>query len=183
MQFYKPNKSNKGTACGFQVQDNKMFVNFIKQFSWDESKKTGSFSANAKNPATSGAIQLTQIEIGAIETNRPYSTFHKNANGTSQIKFEPYIDKTSGEQKGHSFQVGKDTGGVKVSFVIGFSFPEARTLKAYLEFALRSTFIFDEEKRANYKKPEADPVCEAEHSTETGADEQAQETETDVWAA
>ena len=42
LQFYKGNAKVTGTACSFQTKGTSLFVNFIKQHSWNEAKKLGS---------------------------------------------------------------------------------------------------------------------------------------------
>ena len=57
--IYKPNSFNSGCAFSFKIvekdkegndQKPSFLVQSIKQASWDSQKKTGSFSANAKDP-------------------------------------------------------------------------------------------------------------------------------------
>lgn len=158
LQFYKPNKSNKGTACSFKVSSDCLFLSVIKQSGFNPETQRGIFSGNKDDPTMSGTVQITQIELGGfidvIENNTQFDKFHKNEKGTSSIKFGPYLKE--GKQVGFSLNVVKDTNGVKASFLIGFDYAEARTLKAYLEYSLRSTFIFIEDqiaaKREQYNK-------------------------------
>ena len=51
-QAYKPNNKNTGTACSFSVnpKDESIWSSLIKQSSWNEAKKIGSFSENQNNP-------------------------------------------------------------------------------------------------------------------------------------
>ena len=50
IQFYKPNPKVSGTACSFWVtQNGDAMASMIKQASWNDAKKTGSFSANKGN--------------------------------------------------------------------------------------------------------------------------------------
>lgn len=47
IQFYKPNPRNSGSACSFyKTRDGAIMFSIIKQASWDDSKKTGSFQKN-----------------------------------------------------------------------------------------------------------------------------------------
>ena len=52
ISFYKPNSKNTGTACSFSVnsKDNSVWGSLIKQSSWNDAKKIGSFSENQNNP-------------------------------------------------------------------------------------------------------------------------------------
>ena len=107
--------------------------------------------------------------MDTIESNRGFSAYHSSQNQVLQIRFSAYTDKSSNEQKGFSFSVIKqdksDTNN-KVSFIIGFTFPEARYLKEYLAFVLN--YIFEkkfqeakfEKKDSSYKTKEAPPKPE-----------------------
>lgn len=50
LQFYKPNSKNAGAACGvsFNSKDEAIYLSFIKQTSWNEKEKTGSFKGGEK---------------------------------------------------------------------------------------------------------------------------------------
>lgn len=144
VQFYKANPRVTGTACSFWVNaDGSIMASLIKQASWDDKKRTGSFHANKENPKGRVIVKLSPSEVGglvdSIESNRELSTYHSSQNQVLQIKFGPYIDKKTSEQKGFSFSVNKqdkaDTTN-KASFIIGFTYPEARYLKEYLLFTL-----------------------------------------------
>ena len=148
VQFYKANPRVTGTACSFWVNaDGTFMASLIKQASWDDKKRTGSFHANKENPKGRVITKLSPSEaagiIDVIESNRELSTYHSSQNQVLQIKFCPYIDKKTSEQKGFSFSVNKqdksDTTN-KVSFIIGFNYSEARYLKEYLRFALNYGF-------------------------------------------
>ena len=69
VQYYKPNSKNTGCAVSFDIgpnQKNKepcVFVRAIKQFSWNQDKRTGSFSENSKNPDKSISLKLCLSSI------------------------------------------------------------------------------------------------------------------------
>ena len=99
VQYYKPNSKNTGCAFSFDIGANRknqepcVYVRAIKQYSWDASKRTGSFSANAKNPEKSISIKLNEIEIGgfihAIEKYKDFSAFHSYEDNKTSISFFP----------------------------------------------------------------------------------------------
>ena len=166
VQFYKANPRVTGTACSFWVNaDGSIMASLIKQASWDDKKRTGSFHANKDNPKGRVIVKLSPSEVGGIidtiESNREVSTYHSSQNQVLQIKFGAYIDKKTSEQKGFSFSVNKqdksDTTN-KVGFIIGFTYAEARYLKEYLSFTLNYGFENKLKeilaKSGNYKKPE-----------------------------
>ena len=156
IQFYKPNPRLTGTACSFWMNaDNTIMSSMIKQSSWDEKRKVGSFAANKDNPKGRVIVKLSPTEIGgiidALESNRQYSTFHSSAKQPLQVKFGPYMDKQSDNQKGFSFSINKqdkEDSTNKVGFIIGFTFPEGRYLKEYLLHLLNKFFASDDAKQA-----------------------------------
>lgn len=154
IQFYKPNSKNTGSACSFQIsmRDDCIYVNFIKQSGWDDSKKRGSFSGNAQNPKMSASFKLSSTEAGeiisCIRRNGEFSGFHDSPKQIARIKFSPYNRPSKDNpqqlsQVGFSFSVGKESKentNDKSSFLIGFTFGEAVKLEAFLSLALVKFF-------------------------------------------
>ena len=75
LNFYKPNRSNAGTALSFNVAPPKentkdaspdLYVSFVKQASWNDETKKGSFSENAKNPEKTASLKLNETEAASI---------------------------------------------------------------------------------------------------------------------
>lgn len=141
IQFYKPNPKVTGTACSFWVsKDGSIMTSMIKQDSWNEVKKQGSFLKNKDNPQKKVVSKLSRIEIAgiidAIERNAEFKNFHNSQNQALNIKFCPYLDKETQAQRGFSFSINKqnkEDSTQKTGFIIGFTFPEARLLKHDLE--------------------------------------------------
>ena len=156
IQFYKPNPRLTGSACSFWMNsDNTIMSSMIKQDSWDDKRKVGSFAANKDNPKGRVIVKLSPSEIGGIidslESNREFSTYHSSAKQTLQLKFCPYLDKQTSNQKGFSFAVNKqdkEDSTNKVGFIIGFTFAEGRYLKEYLVYLLSKFFASDDAKQA-----------------------------------
>ena len=47
IQFYKPNPKVTGSACSFYLnRDGSLMASMLKQDSWNDQRKTGSFSKN-----------------------------------------------------------------------------------------------------------------------------------------
>lgn len=145
--FYKPNSKNTGTACSFSVnpKDESIWSSLIKQASWNESKKIGSFSENQNNPSKSVKIKFSLTEaagiLDALERNTEFSAYHTSEKQSTQIKFSPYIRE--GNQVGYSYMISKtdkQNSENKQSYLIGFYFNEARLLKQFLSYALDSVF-------------------------------------------
>lgn len=163
IQFYKPNPRVTGSACSFWLnRDGSIMASMIKQDSWNDAKKTGSFSKNKDNPKARVIVKLSRIElagiIDSIESNREFSVYHNSEKQTLQIKFCAYVDKVTQIQKGFSFSVNKqdkEDSTNKLGFVIGFSFPEARLLKNDLSVILNETFTWPKSKGEDKDEVEA----------------------------
>ena len=147
ISFYKPNSKNTGTACSFTVntKDASIWGSLIKQSSWNDAKKIGSFSENQNNPNKSVKVKFSLTEaagiLDAIERNTEFSAYHTSEKQTTRIKFCPYIRED--KQVGFSYSVNKEdkqNSENKQSYLIGFYFNEARLIREFISYALNSTF-------------------------------------------
>jgi len=158
IQIYKPTPRNTGTACSFSFNnlDGNFYLNLIKQASWNDQKKIGSFSENAQNPEKKVVVKLSKIEVcgilDALDNNRTADFFHNSENQKLGIKFSPYIRED--KQVGYSLNVIKNskaqTTQPAISFLIGFTFAEARMVAEYIKFGL--SHIFSTERSEEIKK-------------------------------
>ena len=148
IQFYKPTKTVKGTACSFwrNSDDNSFWASMIKQDSWNDKTKTGSFSKNKNDPTKRVIVKFSATEMAgfmdAAERNVEYSGYHGSQKQVVKFKFCPYV--RDGNQIGFSLSINreaKEDSTDKQSYIIGFNFAEARLLRCYLESALRDSFI------------------------------------------
>ena len=110
IQFYKPNPKVTGNACSFFLTaDGSIMASMIKQDSWNDAKKTGSFSKNKGVPSKSVMTKLSRIEVAgiidAIEANREWTAYHQSQKQVVQMKFCPYM--RGGDQVGFSFSINK----------------------------------------------------------------------------
>lgn len=148
--IYKPNSFNTGCAFSFKIvetdkEGNKikptLLVQSIKQATWDSKKKTGSFSANAKDPEKNIYFKLGENEVGgmlnAIENYTEFSAFHSYNDDKTQISFKPYTKKNG--QKAFSFSVIKNS---TLKFGMGVELAEARTLKGLFDLFLIKYFNY-----------------------------------------
>ena len=162
IQFYKPNPKNTGSGCSFKMsaKDDCVFVNLIKQSSWDESKKRGSFAGNSQNP-----------KMSAMRRNAEFTGFHDSAKQVTRIKFSPYMRGTKDNpseiaQVGYSFSVSKESkenAQDKTSFLMGFTFGEAVKLECYFTLSLAKIFekaIQEQDNRLAATPPAASPKKE-----------------------
>lgn len=147
ISFYKPNSKNTGTACSFSVnsKEGSIWSSLIKQSSWNEGAKTGSFSDNKDNPQKSAKVKFSTTEaaglLEALDKNVEFSAYHSSDKQVTKIKFSPYI--RDDKQVGFSYSVNKESKENvenKQSFLLGFYFNEARLLREFLIHALQSVF-------------------------------------------
>jgi hypothetical protein len=191
IQFYKPNPKNTGTGCSFNfaAKDDCIYINLIKQSSWDESKKRGSFSGNAQNPKMSASVKISSTEVGdiisAMRRNSEFNGFHDSPKQVTRIKFSPYNrpskdNPTQISQVGFSLSVSKESkenAQDKTSFLIGFTFGEAIKLESY--FALTLARIFDKAIREVDNKSAAAPQAAPQKKEEPPKQEAA--ADDDLW--
>lgn len=181
ISFYKPNNKNTGTACSFSVnpKDESIWSSLIKQSSWNDSKKIGSFSENQNNPNKSVKIKFSLVEaagmLNALEKNVEFSAYHTSEKQSTQIKLSPYI--RDDKQVGFSYVVNKtdkQNSENKQTYLIGFYFNEAALLKEFIKYALNS--IFENQRIENIKR--------IKNSKETKNDKdqvESQDIDGDLW--
>ena len=146
VQYYKPNSKNTGCAFSFDIGSNIkngepcVYVRAVKQHSWNQSKRTGSFSENAKDPDKSVSIKLNEVEVGgfihAIEKYTEFSAFHSFEENKTQISFKPYKKKDGSD----AFSFGVTRNSVN-KFGIGVEMSEAYVLREFLTFYLQELYI------------------------------------------
>jgi len=178
ISFYKPNSKNTGTACSFSVnsKDNSVWGSLIKQSSWNDAKKIGSFSENQNNPNKSVKVKFSLTEaaglLDALERNAEFSAYHTSEKQITKIKLSPYMRDE--KQVGFSYAVNKEdkqNSENKQSYLIGFYFNEARLLREFLSYSLNS--VFESQRIETIKKLKNSPKEPKEQSTD--------ESEGDLW--
>jgi hypothetical protein len=191
IQIYKPTPRNTGTACSFSFNnlDGNFYLNLIKQASWNDQKKIGSFSENAQNPEKKVVVKLSKIEacgiLDALENNRTTDFFHNSENQKLGIKFSPYIRED--KQIGYSLNVIKNsktqTTQPAVSFLIGFTFAEARLVAEYIKFGLGHIFSTERSEEIKKLKNAKSKALENKKSkdVEDAEDSELSNDEDDLW--
>ena len=178
ISFYKPNSKNTGTACSFSVnsKDNSIWSSLIKQSSWNDAKKIGSFSENQNNPQKSVKVKFSLTEaagmLDALERNAEFSAYHTSEKQITRIKLSPYMKDD--KQVGFSYAVNKEdkqNSENKQSYLIGFYFNEARLLREFLGYALNS--VFEAQRIETIKKLKNSPKESKEQSVD--------DSEGDLW--
>ena len=152
LQFYKPNKSNKGGAAHFSFDsrsDKKgIFVEMIKQNGWDEKGRNGLGNGVFKD-GKKAFVKFTTTEaatiLDSIERREDAPQFvHTSQAGTTNITFKRFKGKV---KKGNDWVEAADFTNYGLSvkrgeeqFSISFTFGEATELREYLKFALGHVF-------------------------------------------
>lgn len=160
LHIYKPTPKLTGCACSFNLseKDSCFFIQFIKQKTWNEKTRVGSFEKDDPTKKASGkfaALEITGI-IDALESDREYSGFHSSENQTVRFAVKPYVDK-AGIRVGFSFYFSKEEkedSTKKLSFVIGLKFNEARRIVQHLLFLL-DKLDQSQEKTSSYRPEES----------------------------
>ena len=148
IEFYKPQKSGNGAAltleCNTSNEDDKkngFYVNILKQVSWNDETKNGSFKENVDKPDKHKKVKLTDLELCAIldvlekGKNGKFSTVHKLGEKTTPIFFEPFLRGATPEEKVFVGFILKIDG---VS--IALNFPESIKIREYIKASLNSLY-------------------------------------------
>ena len=156
VQYYKPNSKNTGCAFSFDIGSNQknnepcIYIRAIKQFSWNNERRTGSFSENSKNPEKSVSLKINEIEAGgfinAIENYCDFSAFHSFQDNKTSISFKPYRKKDG--TKAFSFGITRNSAN---KFGIGVEMSEAYGLLEFLKVFLQELYLYRLQKTKEYK--------------------------------
>ncbi len=151
ISFYKPNSTQKGHALGlsFNSKEGKLFLQFIKQTSWDATKKRGGFKDGAKFNITLNATEIGAL-LNCAERSIPGKLFHASEKGNTSIDYGPYAKKVAEGEKaardGMTISVNpRANAGEEKPQQFGFWWNEAETrlFKEYLTFVLDHFFSAD----------------------------------------
>jgi hypothetical protein len=147
VQIYKPNPRNTGCAFGCDIGSGNqkgepyVYIRAVRQFSWDDKKKTGSFSQNSKNPEASISIKLNEVEIGglihAIEKYTEFKAYHSYQDNKTQISFKPWLRE--GRDNAFSFGIVRNS---TSKFGIGVEMSEAYCLLEFFRLALQELYAY-----------------------------------------
>jgi hypothetical protein len=156
VQYYKPNSKNTGCAFSFDIGSNQknnepcIYIRAIKQFSWNNERRTGSFSENSKNPEKSISLKINEIEAGgfinAIENYCDFSAFHSFQDNKTSISFKPYSKKDG--TKAFSFGITRNSAN---KFGIGVEMSEAYGLLEFLKVFLQELYLYRLQKTKEYR--------------------------------
>jgi hypothetical protein len=154
-EIYKPNPKNTGCAASFAAsedEDGKMilFLNVIQQASWNDSTKTGSFSANKNDPTKSASVMFNATECGTIlyafDKRVPRQFYHKTQKGTKAVTISPWDKTMKVRVKGNEIESPSHAFGLSVvvdganSFSLPLEPGEIENVKALLTSALLKAY-------------------------------------------
>lgn len=151
LSFFKANPSNTGTACSFWLnsKDGSFWCSLLKQASWDNNKKRGSFAANRDTDKHArvkfnvteicGFIEVIENEIQLKDAG--VNGYHSSQKQVVKFSFAPITSKDG--RKGFALSVTKEEkedSTNQVQFRIGFSKAEAKSLSIYFDEMVRKSF-------------------------------------------
>lgn len=162
LTFYKANSAVKGALCSFSFNSKgqALYVELVKQVSYNAEKRLGSFSGGKKCVAKFSVTEIGDF-ILALEKNKEVKPFHSFNGETSQITFGPLMSKPKTDdekptQIGFKLNIYKSNDGQKENFSIGFSFAESVVLREYFKFVLQHIYsaIYSADKQSAEQRGE-----------------------------
>ena len=139
IQIYKPNAKTSGHALSVSVnaspskKDGRgIYIELIKQTTWDVNTKRGTFSGGDKIKLKFNEVEIATI-IDCVNSGREAKFFHDSGTVTTSIGFKPW------GENGWSFSASQSG----VSYLMGLTFGEAEYIKQTLEFCLREIVATD----------------------------------------
>ena len=150
ISIYKPNKKNEGCACSFYMgRDGNIYMNSIQQFSWNEEKRTGSFSENAKNKDKSISVKINEFEAGgiisAIDHFGEFSAFHSYEDNKTQISFKAWEKNDDKKTKAFGLSITRNT---TDKFKLPIEQGEAQVIKYFLIDCINKKSLANEQKKS-----------------------------------
>ena len=125
LQIYKPNSKNQGSALNINISSPQgkeplLFINLIRQFSWNAETKKGSFAGNKDQPENTVNMKMVAMECGevisAITNRYNYSTFHTFNNNSTTLNLSPWDQPSRTLKYNPSTKSQEATGDILPSF-------------------------------------------------------------------
>jgi len=146
IKFYKPNFKNTGIAVQFKIglnkkEDYSIYFNGVKQYSWNQTNRSGSFTENSKDPSKIFNIKFNEFEISALislfESGEKWSVFHGFDNNQTSISF--YLSQIEGKNPRAVFSFSIVRNGAD-KFSGFFELSETRLIIEYFKWYLNKLF-------------------------------------------
>lgn len=157
IKFYKPNSKNTGLAAQFKIGLDKkegysIYFSGIKQYSWDSSKRSGSFSQNSKDESKVFNIKFNEFEIAALiqlfESGNKWSVFHGFDNNKTSINFSITPTK-QGDRDVCGFVITRNSADEFKGF---FEMSETKLIIEYFKWYLNKLFDYRMENDFKFNK-------------------------------
>lgn len=99
--IYKPNKNINGGLATFRVKKQKkngdsespwtssLFIELLKQNTWNSEKHTGTFDKESRKFITLNVSEAGEF-INTFKNKIPFSSFHTSAKGSTSFSLSPY---------------------------------------------------------------------------------------------
>ena len=99
--IYKPNKNINGGLATFRVKKQKkngdsespwtssLFIELLKQNTWNSEKHTGTFDKESRKFITLNVSEAWEF-INTFKNKIPFSSFHTSAKGSTSFSLSPY---------------------------------------------------------------------------------------------
>lgn len=152
LSIYKPNSKNSGHAMSVSLSKQEsgsfpsVMIEIVKQSSWDNSKKQGSFKHPKGSSGKKTLMKLTDSEVGdiiySIEKGKTFSAFHKFGESSKSIKIvtEGTERKVKGQETETVRLVKFGITESSVGFYLLLTAGESQTFIESLRFALSKIF-------------------------------------------
>jgi hypothetical protein len=168
-QYYKPNPNVTGCLCGFEFNTGKdgkspcVYLNFVKQLSWDKASRTGKFDGyNVKSKANFkfGVDEMGGM-LAALAGGPEFTAFHSFDDSSSRVNLLKYDG--AGDRYAYSLKVSKKKGDESINFVMGLTVGEAMSLRIYLQQSLVESFRAKSyDRTGNVQKENAESITKSD---------------------
>lgn len=193
--FFKANAKNTGAALIIDTNINlakdkkriDTYLKIVRQVSWDEKNKTGTFKDNMEKPGQFANISLSVDELAsiiyAIDSKTKFSAYHaynEKATTLNLIKTE-YTDKNGVSNDYFVLNINQDPKNKDSAISISLSMGEIQTLKILAQEVVRNSLYLEsmigsdskgtgdynqQASTKNTKAPEPEPVAVTVSSTD-----------------
>lgn len=134
--LYKPNGKNSGGAASFKVGQGGVFVEVLKQKTWDVNKKEGTFDIDSKLVIFLKDVELASM-LRIIGKKEKFETVHvQKDNTTTKVSFTPWLSVDT--LNGYGFSLSRGEKRASVSFNLN----ESEMLRQFLIWALQEGFKY-----------------------------------------
>lgn len=144
--IYKPNKNNNGGLATFRVKKQKtdkgvwtstLFIELLKQNSWNSEKHTGTFDKESRKFIALNVSEAGEF-LNTFKNNQGFSAFHKSTKGSTSFSLVPYQwNRKIGEKQESITCYGLSASSNSVQYKIPITPGEAQALSLLLEHFIK----------------------------------------------